>query len=102
VTRRGATLPRLAECRDCHEPIRFVRMEDTGRLLPVNPVPDPTITGHGTVCARLSGAVLVGYVTSRDRVASHHMPYRFRPHFATCEDRKPEAKPKPEPDPALF
>jgi hypothetical protein len=100
----GSSLPKLAECRDCHEPIRFVRMADTGRALPVNPQPDPQITGHGTVAARLAGGQLVGFVTTRDRLAGYTHPYRFRPHFATCEARaKKKSTPTPsEPDQALF
>lgn len=90
--------PRLYDCRDCHEPIRFVRMRDTGRLVPVNPVPDQA----GTVFARLAGVALVGLVTSRDHRPGPLDPYRFVPHHATCEARKSSSKPPAEPHPALF
>jgi hypothetical protein len=84
----GGGLPgRLSECRDCTLPIRFVQMEDTGRPLPVNPKPDPGMTGHGTICARVTGGRLTGYVISKDRLPGPLYPYRFRPHFATCDQR---------------
>lgn len=100
-------LPRLGECRDCHDPIRFVKL-DTGRLMPVNPKPGAT----GSVCARLviaplgsvEGKELRGYVIAKDRPADPTWPYRFVPHPATCPERKPSkpTTPTPAPDPALF
>lgn len=101
---RGANLPRLAECRDCAEPIRFVRMATTGRNMPVNPAPitDGT-TNHTGVAAGLRGNTLHGYVITPDRLAGDpRFPYRFTPHYATCEAKKSKPTPKPVEDPALF
>lgn len=80
----------LAECRSCHEPIRFVRL-DTGKAMPVNPLPNPT----GNVTATVVMGRLAGFVISEG-----HKPrpraLRFVPHFATCEERKKKAdKPAP-------
>lgn len=90
-------LPRLAECRECTAPIRFVRMDQTGRPMPVDPAPSPE---HGTIAARLratpKGRALEGYVISSDRHGAPTHPYRFVPHYATCEARKPAPK-KPVP-----
>ena len=92
----------LAECRDCAEPIRFVRMIDTGKALPVNPKPGVI----GTVAAhRMRGPLgvqLEGFVMSAGRSTKAY-PLRFNPHAATCEATRP-ATPQParEPDPALF
>ena len=100
----GPRLPRLSECRDCHEPIRFVKLDTSGKLLPVNPRPGAT----GSVCARLrqtvTGPELGGYVVSTSRPADPAMPFRFVPHPATCEERRPAAAaaPAPAPDPSLF
>lgn len=96
---KRAQLPSLTECRDCHEPIRFVRMQDTGKALPVNPIPNP----DGPVAAHIAGGRLVGFVISRDRLAGPFDPHRFTPHYATCDARKSN-KPNPPtaPDPALF
>lgn len=97
---RGAQLPRIHECRDCHNPIRFVTMP-TGRRLPVNPKPGNT----GTVAARLAGHDLQGYVISTDHPADPRYPLRFRPHFASCEARDHTTHPAPTEtpaDPALF
>lgn len=93
-------LPRLSECRDCAEPIRFVRMADTGKALPVNPATNP----QGTVCARLVGGQLEGFVISRDRLPSPFHVWRFLPHHATCSALAEQraAKPAPEPHPSLF
>lgn len=93
-------LPDLAECRDCHEPIRFVRMRDTGKLLPVNPKPNPELGNRPSiVAAHLSGRRLIGFVISADKAAGPFDPYRFTAHFATCEARKPPP-PKPPAPPA--
>ena len=91
-------LPRLSECRECHDPIRFVAL-DTGKALPVNPLPDQ----GGNVAARLAGGRLHGFVISKTKQPGPGDDLRFRPHHATCEEiRRKPPKPKPEPDPALF
>lgn len=93
----GPKLPRLSECRACHDPIRFVKLA-TGKALPVNPQPDP----RGNVAAHLAGGQLVGFVISRDRLPGARDPFRFVPHYATCEDAKKPAKPPPEPEAQLW
>lgn len=91
-------LPRLSECRDCGDPIRFVLIETTGRPMPVNPMPNQA----GNVAAHLSGGRLLGFVVSRDRQPGPLDPFRFMPHAATCDARVEEPKPRPEPHPSLF
>jgi hypothetical protein len=85
VTAKKLGVP-LAECRTCAEPIRFVRL-DTGKAMPVNPLPDP----RGNVTASVIMGRLAGFVISEE-----HQPrpgaMRFVPHFATCEERKKKAK----------
>lgn len=97
-------LPRMADCRDCADPIRFVTMP-TGKHMPVNPAPlGPLDRGRdsvGTVAAALAGHVLVGYVISHARGGDGRHPLRFRPHAATCTAARP-ATPEREPDPHLF
>lgn len=97
----GQYLGHLAECRDCHEPIRFVRMDATGRNMPINPAPSRD-TRPGTVAARPNGPRLTGYVITTERPQDPRHPYRFTPHYATCQ--KPTKKhPPTEPgEPALF
>lgn len=90
-------LPRPAECRDCHDPIRFVKL-DSGKALPVNPAPNPA----GNVAAHLFGSRLIGFVISRDRRPGPGDTFRFTAHAATCEAIDRKTKPKPAPDPALF
>lgn len=98
---RGGALPRLAECRHCHEPIRFVRMP-SGRNMPVNPQPTKTAS-YGHVAAALRGYTLTGYVITADRrEGDPRFPYRFTPHYSTCEAKKKHPTPSPAPDPALF
>lgn len=70
----------LHECRDCHVPIRFVRL-DTGNAMPVNPLPNR----DGNVAARIAGGRLVGFVISRDHRPGPLDSLRFMPHHATCE-----------------
>lgn len=94
----GTGLGKLSECRDCGDPIRFVKMRATGRALPVDPGP----LKEGTVFARLEGGRLVGAVTSQDHRPGPLDPYRFRPHHASCEARTAKSKPPTEPHPALF
>lgn len=87
-----------ASCGSCQARIVFVTMTATDKKVPVDPIPDD----EGTVCARLVGNHLQGYVISKDR------PYeriytRYTAHYATCPDRpRPASKPKPEPAPTLF
>lgn len=88
---------RLGECRDCAEPIRFVRLP-TGRLIPVNPRENTA----GNVAASLSGTDLVGFVISKDHRPGPLTPYRFMPHVVTCSERKPSTQPTTPADPALF
>lgn len=88
---------RLAECRDCHEPIRFVRL-NTGSLIPVNPRENPS----GSVAASINAMGLVGFVISKDHRPGPLTPYRFMPHAATCSERKPEPKAAPDPDESLW
>lgn len=87
---------RLAECRDCGQPIRFVRLS-TGRLIPINPRENP----EGNVAASITGHQLIGFVISKDHRPGPLTPYRFLPHAATCTERRP-SKPPTAPDPALF
>lgn len=95
-TPRTRGLP-LAECRDCHDPIRFVHL-NTGSVIPVNPA--ESITGN--VAAVKVGGQLHGHVISRERPYQARM-LRFTPHAATCEEiARPEPTPEPEPDPVLF
>lgn len=89
-------LVRTSECRACGQPILFVRVL-SGRGIPCNPIPGET----GNVIAELVGTRLEGWVES----AAH--PYRpgmlrYRPHFATCEERHPTPKPTPPPELTLF
>ena len=85
-------------CDDCQARIVYVRMDATGKRVPVDPIPDD----EGTVCGRLVGNQLQGYVISREH--PYERPYtRYVAHFGTCADRpRPAPKPKPEPEPTLF
>ena len=85
-------------CDSCEARIVYVRMAATGKRVPVDPIPDD----NGTVCARLVGNQLQGYVVSRSR--PYERPYtRYTAHFGTCADRpRPAPKPKAEPAPTLF
>lgn len=93
-------LPRLSECRDCHDPIRFVRMTATGKSLPVNPSPNP----DGNVAARLLAGQLVGFVISQDNRPGPLDRHRFIAHHATCEaiKRKPKSTQPAAADAPLF
>lgn len=101
MNRRRAGLPRLAECRECADPIRFVRMTTSGRAMPVNPTPNPD---RGTIAARLVGGELLGFVISKDHRPSPLDSFRFVPHYATCEaQQKPKSTtPTPAADVPLF
>ena len=85
---------RLAECRDCADPIVFAQL-DTGSRIPLNPLPHAA----GNVAVRLVGGSLYGYVVAGDK------PYRpdhdrMMPHAATCRSRpkREAATPDPVPD----
>lgn len=82
----------LAECRECHEPIRFVRLTTSGKAMPVNPLPHAS----GTVAARLLMGRLSGFVISTEHRAGPSHPLRMVPHYATCEEQRPN---RPDPTP---
>jgi hypothetical protein len=95
-------LPPMAECRMCHDPIRFVRMKATGKAMPVNPAPNPN---RGTIAAHLAGGQLQGFVISKDNRPGPLDPFRFVPHYATCEEQRPKSTtttPTTTPEPGLF
>lgn len=90
--------PRLAECRACTMPIRFVQL-NTGKKVPVNPKPDP----RGTVATRLIGGELHGRMIHADDPPTE-VEARYVVHFATCDKRpaKPPVKTPAPPEPSLF
>ncbi len=95
------SLPKLAECRDCAEPIRFVQMP-SGRNMPVNPAPIHE-SRYGLVAAGLRRFTLSGYVISGDRrEGDPRYPYRFTPHYVTCAAKQKHTPPTPAPDAPLF
>lgn len=74
----------LAECRDCADPVVWVRL-DTGSRILVNPWPSVL----GNVGAWLVGvpgrsAELQGHVESREHPVTEGM-FRMTPHVSTCE-----------------
>jgi hypothetical protein len=72
-------------------------MQATGKRVPVDPIPDD----QGTVCARLVGNQLQGYVVSKDH--PHERPYtRYVAHWGTCADRPRPAPKPPGEDPLLL
>ena len=89
----------LAECKDCHLPIRFVWITKTQRAMPVNALPDE----RGNVAAHIAGGRLTGFVISRDHRPGPLDPLRFMPHAATCEAKqRPSTTPTPAADEPLF
>lgn len=88
MNRRGRDALRaaapLAECRDCHTPIRFVHLTKTGKAMPVNPLTNP----KGNVAARIAGGRLSGFVISQDHRPGPLDPFRFLAHHATCAARQ--------------
>lgn len=97
-------LPRISECRECHDPIRFVELVN-GKAVPVNPA--PAEQGRGVIAARLiqtaAGRQLRGFYTSATRRADATNPLRFTPHQATCTARARTPEPTPAPaDVPLF
>lgn len=79
---------RLAECRECREPIRFVSL-GAGRKIPVNPKPDPS----GTVATRTIGGDLIGRVIGARSRPPMPREVLYRVHFATCEANPTREKP---------
>lgn len=88
-------------CQHCGQTIAYVLMVDTGKRLPVDPIP----VADGNVCARRNGRRLEGYVVTEARPANPAPGFRrYAVHFATCPDRPRPGqarKPKPEPPATL-
>lgn len=102
--RMSSNLPRISECRLCHDPIRFVELVN-GKAVPVNPA--PAEKGRGVIAARLiqtaKGRTLRGFYTSATRRADATNPLRFTPHQATCTEVRRPTSPAPAPaDAPLF
>jgi len=95
-TRARRPLAKLHECRLCHEPIVFCRL-DNGKAMPLNPLPD----SRGNVAVHLAGGNLHGFVISRDRLPGP-VDQRMVPHYATCEKQRTPIKPARQPDEPLF
>ena len=108
----------MAACRDCGLAIRFVKIIKTGKMLPVDPVPDE----NGNVWAwprnarEWDGLVLsaakapkpgerpaIGPAMSTE-LRPRADAVAYMPHAATCPGRKRPAKPRPKPrmDEPLF
>lgn len=94
----------MSVCRVCAVTIRFVRMRETGRLVPVEPIPDP----QGTVAARLVKPArygftpsLVGHVVSKDHPLEPGQSL-FMAHYGECERNAIPTSPTPAPPSSLF
>lgn len=108
----------MAECRDCGAPIRFVRIINTGRMLPVDPVPDE----KGNVWAwrrnayewdamvlspakapKPGEAPAIGPALSTE-LRPRADAVAFMPHHATCagKARRVKLRPRPRVDDPLF
>lgn len=83
-------------CRDCHATIKFVRL-DTGRLIPVEPIPN---TRGNVAAAKRPGGRLIGYVISEKRPLEPGFA-SYVPHFADCKQARRPKTPTPRP-PSLF
>lgn len=86
--------PEMSVCRDCHATIKFVSL-DTGKVMPIDPIPHP----RGNVAAT-GGRALTGYVLSKDKPLRDG--YRtYMPHRAACDTGEPR-KTAGERTPTLF
>lgn len=92
----------MSTCHTCSASIKFVRMRDTGRPLPIDCHPDqrgniaatPTAAGKQYVDGR--------YCRLDQELAEGEV--RLMPHFATCNDPRKPGHPRPrqpEPQPPL-
>lgn len=91
---------RLAECRACTLPIRFVTLT-SGKKMPVNPKPND----RGNVATRLIAGELHGRVVGPRSKPADHREVLYMAHFATCDGRpkkQPTKAPAVEPEPSLF
>lgn len=96
----------MSNCRDCHQAIMFVRIEDGGKAMPVDPFPDP----DGNVIARFvtPPGGLLGHVAHKGEPVPEGWRI-YMPHFATCPNRRlgdpaepVEAPAVLDPEPTLF
>lgn len=79
--------PAPGSCRTCGATLKWVRMDATGKALPVNPIPDPE---HGNVAARWTGERwAAGYVLRKGEQAKPGFKV-FRPHAADCKPDAPK------------
>lgn len=76
----------VGKCRDCGASLRFVRMENTGKLVPVDPTPDD----GGNVYAHPAGDALHGHVKTKGEQLPPAWAV-YMPHHATCRDSRRRA-----------
>lgn len=73
----------MSKCKVCNVPIVFVRIAETGKLMPCNPGADP----NGNIACRKKGALYVdGYVITAARPLDDDMTPLLA-HWATCAKR---------------
>lgn len=78
--------PGPVTCRRCQATLRFVRMHESNKVMPVNPVKDPT----GNVAARKVGnRYVAGYVLRKGEEAKPGYD-TFRSHFLDCPPEAPK------------
>ncbi|MGC4106069.1 MAG: hypothetical protein QM753_06900 [Thermomicrobiales bacterium] len=67
-------------CRECGATLRFITMADSGKRMPVNPVPDP----RGRIAARFTGHRWAGGYVLKAGEAPRPGFKVFRTHYADC------------------
>lgn len=82
-------------CRNCHEPIAWVRNDKTGNTMPI----DPTPNAHGNIVVAYVNGKLVAHVVLKSEQATISGT-RFVAHFVTCpvlnNQRREKAATKPQ------
>lgn len=95
----------MSACRTCTFPIKFVRMRESGKAMPIDPVPDDT----GNIACTPAGREYVDghYLAAGEQLAQGEV--RMMQHWYTCDDPSKPGRPRrrnptptqAEPQPAL-
>ena len=86
----------MATCRDCRGELWFVRLDTTGKSIPV----DPMLTTDGPLAAlRTAGRLVKGYWLA-DGMALLPGFVRLQPHSSTCAKGRRARRPSPDADPS--
>lgn len=92
----------MSACRKCSSPIRFVHNTESGKRIPVDPVPDESgnvlaqVKAIRSTTGAITGTELIGHPRHKGEETPTGWAL-FMPHYATCRARITRGRGSPRP-----